>query len=170
MADIIPLYSEGPYEKLYIMMRGSADMESSLADQNPTLYATQKYDAAFLHEKIFRDDEMMKQISWNFVQTPDMMSVVKLLAAGESGSGFALLTGAEFFTVQKMRKTDESLRSLKLVFTSPDLPSSSLVIVEKKITPENLQMVKRTLLDMSDSLNGLSVLKKLRVKGFAEVN
>lgn len=171
VADIIPMYSEGPYEKLYIMTQGSASVESLLADQtSPTLYSTQKYDASFMNEKIFHDDEIMKQVTWQFVQTPDIVSVVKIVAAGVGDGSFVLLTGSEFFAVQKMRKTDESLRSLKLVFTSPDLPSSSLVIVEKKITPESLQMVKRTLLDMSDSLNGLSVLKKLRMKGFAEVN
>lgn len=171
VADIIPLYSEGPYEKLYIMIWGSANVENLLADQtSPTLYSTQKYDASFLQEKIFHDDETMRQVIWQFVQTPDVLSVVKVMAASENGGGFVLLTGTEFFAVQKMRKTDESLRSLKLVFTSPDLPSSSLVIVEEKIAPENLQMVKRTLLGMSDSLNGLSILKKLRVKGFAEVN
>jgi hypothetical protein len=170
VVDIIPVYSEGPYEKLYIMTRGSVSMEDLLANQTlSTLYSSQKYDESFLHDKIFHDNEMMKQISWQFVQSPDILSVVKILATGEYSGGFVLLTGLEFFEVQKMRKTDESIHALKLVFTSPDLPSSSLVIVEKKITPESLQTVKRTLLNMSDSLHGLSVLKKLRVKGFAEV-
>lgn len=169
--DIIPIYSEGPYEKLYIMMWGSANVENLLADQtSPTLYSTHKYDTSFLNEKIFHDDEIMRQITWQFVQTPDVLSVVKIMATSETGGGFVLLTGTEFFAVQKMRKTDKSLHSLKLVFISPDLPSSLLVIVEKKITPESLQMVKKTLLGMSDSLAGLSALRKLRVKGFAEAN
>jgi len=73
-----------------------------------------------------------------------------------------------FPSLKNYAKKNPDFAGLKLVYTSKQLPSSPLVSVGKN-DETTLSKVKKTLKAMSGSLKGNLILKKLRLKGFAEL-
>jgi ABC-type phosphate/phosphonate transport system substrate-binding protein len=163
----IPVYSTGPYEKYYIMSGPDVDFQALMKQSKPVhLFASGNYSQGFLRNQLFEGEDLVK-VPWKSKQTDDLLAAIKKVAEGEKNS-FVLLTGHEFSVVNKMRKKDASFKKLMLVFTSKGLASSSLVMVKDKVSAEDLVKVKKALLKMPESLTGNVVLKRIRLKGFAE--
>lgn len=162
----MPIYSGGPFERYYIMANLHADILTLMEQQTPVrLVATKYYSDIFLSEKIFGDSGDIKKVLWKFEQTPDILEAIKQIAGGDPGV-FVFLTGYEFSIVNGLRKQNRDFAKLKLVYTSPELPSSSLVtvgVVDETTTTK----IQEALLNMSGNLRGDMILKKLRLKGFA---
>lgn len=163
----IPIYSTGPYEKFYIMAYMGVDFESVVQNMTPIqLVASQKYRKNFLNDKLFYGDERLQKMPWTLQETTDILAAIKKVAAGQQDA-FVLLTGYEFFIIKELKKKNKEFGSLKLFYTSQELPSSPVVVVGDKIGEKDLELIKTALLKMPDSLNGLMILKKLRLKGFS---
>jgi len=162
----IPIYSSGPYEKYFIMTNKATNL-IDLADQNTkvSLYTSGDYDGAFLNNVIFGENEMIKKISWQMIQSPDVLNIIKEIDAGKTNT-FVLLTGYEFSVIQQLKRSN-SLPSLQLVFSSTELPSSHVVTLGSGNT-SLLGTLKTALVNMPNSLKGNMILKHLRLKGFAE--
>lgn len=164
--DTIPIYSNGPYEKYYIMAHADTDVLALMDQQiRVNLFTGKTYTDDFLNEKIFFGNDEIKKIPWHLRQTDDLFGAIKKIA--DSGQNtFVLLTGHEFSVINKMRRGSEELSSLKLVYTSKELPSHALVSVNG-FDGQDLKKLTNTLVGLSKTLKGNLVLKKLRLKGFA---
>ena len=139
----IPEYATGPFERFYIV------------SQKDT----------FLNEQIFFENEQIKTIPWNLQETGNILGALQKIAAGKSGT-FALLTGFEFQMIQKLKAKKQEFKNLKLIYTSPELPTARLVSFGNTNSETNKEL-QSILLKMKNSLKGNVILKNLRLKGFA---
>ncbi|MFH1357680.1 MAG: PhnD/SsuA/transferrin family substrate-binding protein [bacterium] len=163
----IPAYSSGPYEKYFIMTNQDTDITKLASSHSKVkLYTAQEYSKEFLNETIFGDNDAIKKISWQLLPSPDITTTIKEIAAGNNNT-FVLLSGYEFSVVNALRKKNPAYQSLKLAFSSSELPSSSLVIVGDK-QQNAMEPLKQALLKMPKTLGGNIILKRLRLKGFTE--
>lgn len=163
----IPIYSNGPYESLHILAHKDTNI-LTLMDQAAAvdLFATNDYDQKFLDDKLFSGNDQIKKISWSLKETTDISTATKNVAHAASNA-FVLLTGEEFFTINKLRTQDKELQNLKLIYTSPNLPTNILVVASS-VDAAILAKLKSALLTMSGTLNGDLALKKIGLKGFAD--
>jgi len=161
----IPSYSSGPYEKYFIMTNKDTKLTHLVNTTRKTqLFVSQKYDSRFLNNVIFSENKMIQKIPWNLEETPNVLKTLRKINSGEKDT-FVLLTGYEFSVINKLRKRSQDFLELKLVFSSTELPSSTVVVVGKA-TETDIDKIKRSLLTMPSTLNGNLILKRLRLKGF----
>lgn len=165
----IPSYSTGPFERYYIMTHRDTDVITlSSRSTSVNLFSSKILSKEFLSAKIFvaLDNEMTK-IPWFPLESKNIVENIKQIAGGQTDT-FALLTGYEFSIINNLRKGNPELTALKLVYSSPQFPSSALVSVGT-IDPTTLAKVKKALVDMTNNLQGNLILKQLKLKGFAEL-
>lgn len=163
----IPIYSNGPYERYYIMAHQSTKVQNLMDEQTRVnLFSAKDYPEDFLNGKVFIGNDEIKKIPWKLQTSSDIVEAIKKVSAGEPNT-FVLLTGHEFSVVNKLRRHQKDFEGLKLIYTSKELPSSSLVTIGKNNNPE-LGKIKAALIQMPSSLHGNLILKKLRLKGFAQ--
>ncbi|MBF0105514.1 MAG: PhnD/SsuA/transferrin family substrate-binding protein [Deltaproteobacteria bacterium] len=164
----IPVYSAGPYEKYYIMAEKNVDIADIMEKNTPvSLFSSKAYDDAFLNNKVFYENAEIKKITWVLGQSPDIVNTIKEITAGKKNT-FVLLTGYEFSVINDLKKKNMDFARLKLVYTSREQPSSPLILIGTE-RPKELPAIKEALLGMPLSLSGNLILKKLRLKGFAEI-
>lgn len=171
LLQTIPIYSSGPYERLYILSGDFYNLLINPLVQSQTreikIHASKVYTPEFVQQKLFPENPMFKNVTWKVEQTSDILSVLKKISSGEIKT-MVLLTGYEHYVVKALIKSNEKFANLKLVFASPDLPSTPLVLLDKTaLSADQVQKLKTTLIDMSQSLKGQVILKNLRLKGFA---
>lgn len=161
----IPSYSAGAFEKYHIVAHTGTDL--SLLTENETtlsLISSQDLSADFLQEKILGDSLLLKRPRWLLQHTDNMLAEIRKVSAGSS-SALILLTGYEFSVITELKKTRPEFQGISLVFSSAELPSSTLVTVGSTMAP--LKPITEALLTMHESLKGSIALKNLRLKGFA---
>ncbi|MCP5465001.1 MAG: PhnD/SsuA/transferrin family substrate-binding protein [Deltaproteobacteria bacterium] len=161
----VPSYSNGAFEKYYIMAFKDTDVtELEKPGIAVNLFASREYNENFLNNQIFKNNDQIKKVPWYSRQTENLLKILKEIDAGKNNT-FVLLTGYEFTVINKIKKQGKDFQNLKLVYTSPELPSSVLVI-GKDVPKEQQESLSNALQQMSSSLTGQIALKKLRLKGF----
>lgn len=165
----IPIYASGPYEKLYILSHLDTDLVALPGRKEAVkLLSSRSYDQAFLTDQLFVQAPNFAKIAWQSHAVSDLLGTLKSLSAGPS-QGFVLLTGYEYGVVKDLIRHQEEYKGLKLVFTSPELPSSVVVVSAKsRLSADQRDKLKTALMGMSSTLTGKLILKNLRLKGFAD--
>lgn len=164
----IPIYSNGAYERYYILADKGTNILSLMDQQiSVNLFASKAYEESFLNDKIFLGNDEIKKIPWKLQETDDIINAISIIAEGKANT-FVLLTGYEFSVVSKLKKSNPDFAKLKLVYTSRELPSSMIVTIGKNKS-QNIDKIKEAMLGMATSLRGNIILKNLRLKGFANL-
>lgn len=162
----IPEYATGPFERFYIVSHKDTDVLTLMNKPfRVNLFTSQNMKDTFLNEQIFFENEQIKTIPWNLQETGNILGALQKIAAGKSGT-FALLTGFEFQMIQKLKAKKQEFKNLKLIYTSPELPTARLVSFGNTNSETNKEL-QSILLKMKNSLKGNVILKNLRLKGFA---
>lgn len=166
----IPIYASGPYEKLYILSHLDTDLGALPGrKEGVKLLSSRAYDKAFLTDQLFAQAPDFAKIAWQSHAVSDLLGTLKSLSAG-TAQGFVLLTGYEYGVVKDLIRTQGDFKGLKLAFTSPELPSSVVVLsAQAGLSADQRDKLKAALVGMSSTLAGKVILKNLRLKGFVEI-
>lgn len=163
----IPSYADGPYEKYYVLA-GENMVPSQYAAQRGAvaLYASQSYAADFI-ETLVKESSELRNVVFNLQQTPQILKALKDVAERKD-TAFLLLTGYEYSVLEALKASNPVFTNLKLVYESPEMPSSPLVRVGNAIQQAELSQLKNALIGMGKDSQGKAVLNRMRLSGFAE--
>lgn len=163
----VPSYASGPYEKYYILA-GENMVPSQYAAQRgaAALYASQSYQSDFI-ETLIKESTELRNVTFNLQQTPQILKILKDVAERKD-TAFLLLSGYEYSVLERLKSSSPIFNNLKLVYESPEFPSSPLVRVGNAVQQGELIKIKKALLGMDKDPQGKAVLSRIRMSHFAE--
>lgn len=146
----IPVYANGPFETLFLLAGPQTkDFQRPISSQN---YSKSLLEKAF-PQKTFSE----------ITVTSDILQAIQNVANGTNPQAL-LMSGYEYSIVQTFRDSNPDFQKLEIFKSSEPLPSAVVVSLETK--PEQKEKLKKALLRLSQTGEGKTLLKNLRLKGF----
>lgn len=163
LLSTLPAASNNQMER-YFLLTTAATAETLEPAKVLTVYASRPMHPVFFRSVLMTNIPAEFQADFQLETDPNLLGRLKKLASGEAPGG-ALLDNYEYVSLKKLNL--DWVGNLKLVYSSPLVPSSPFVLFTPLPETEKQRLI-RALMGLPDSLDGREILKLLRLKGFAK--
>ena len=163
LLSTLPAASNNQMER-YFLLTTAVVAETLKPAKTLTVYTSRPINPVFFKSILMTNIPAEFQADFQLETAPNLPGQLKKLASGEVSAG-VLLDNYEYVSLKKLNL--DWIRNLKLVYSSPLVPASPVVLFTP-IPESEKQKLSQALMALPDSLDGREVLKSLRLKGFAK--
>lgn len=163
LLSTLPAASNNQMER-YFLLTTAATAETLEPAKALTIYTSRPIHPVFFRSILMTNIPTGFQADFQLTTDPNLLGRLKKIASGEAPGG-VLLDNYEYVSLKKLNL--DWVGNLKLVYSSPLVPASPLVLFAPLPETEKQKLIS-ALMGLPDSLDGREVLKLLRLKGFAK--